>query len=383
MNSSTRSAVGIGGLKGLNVHVVGTGGYQPGDPISTATIERLAGPLPADILTGISIEQRFWMIDPVTGAHRENNSDMAYKAAVRAIESAGMQPADITLIILATGTPDYPLPPTVNLVQERLGLEKCATLEIRSGGAGVVQALDIARMYLSAGAHRTALVIGSEAISPVLAPIFLGQDPNKIRVRDRMPVYMFGDGAGAMVLQASSEPGGLLPGAMACIGGFRKPGIQSVGGGTHAPIHEQLKAKRLVDLRVDVVGAGDFTPVMVTNAISETLEQSGVDVETIDLCLVPEGNVAWMLDSLHESGLDAGQWQQLDGKIIDSLATMGAVGCAAVPLFLDDAWRSGRIENGARLMLVGVESTKWIYAGAILDWTLPAPAAISRERLSA
>jgi 3-oxoacyl-[acyl-carrier-protein] synthase-3 len=307
---------------------------------------------------------------------------MAYRAAVQAIESARLRPADVTLIILATGTPDYPLPPTVNLVQERLGLEKCATLEIRSGGAGVVQALDIARMYLETGVHRTALVIGSEAISPVLAPIFLGQDPNKIRVRDRMGVYMFGDGAGAIVLQASTAPGGLLPGAMSCIGGFRKPGIQSVGGGTHAPIHEQLKAKRLVDLRVDVVGAGDFTPVMVTNAISETLSQSGVDVESVDLCLVPEGNVAWMLDSLHESGLDAGPWQQLDGKIFDSLSTMGAVGCAAVPLFLDDAWRTGRIANGARLMLVGVESTKWIYAGTVLDWTLPPPATARAERLS-
>jgi 3-oxoacyl-[acyl-carrier-protein] synthase-3 len=383
MNSRPKSEPATGDSQRLNVHVVGTGGYQPGDPISTATIERLAGPLPADVLAGISIEQRFWMIDPETGEHRENNSDMAYRAAVQAIESARLRPADVTLIILATGTPDYPLPPTVNLVQERLGLEKCATLEIRSGGAGVVQALDIARMYLETGVHRTALVIGSEAISPVLAPIFLGQDPNKIRVRDRMGVYMFGDGAGAIVLQASTAPGGLLPGAMSCIGGFRKPGIQSVGGGTHAPIHEQLKAKRLVDLRVDVVGAGDFTPVMVTNAISETLSQSGVDVESVDLCLVPEGNVAWMLDSLHESGLDAGPWQQLDGKIFDSLSTMGAVGCAAVPLFLDDAWRTGRIANGARLMLVGVESTKWIYAGTVLDWTLPPPATARAERLSA
>ncbi|MFH8366950.1 3-oxoacyl-ACP synthase III family protein [Streptomyces sp. NPDC018031] len=356
------------------IHIAGTGGYQPGDPIPTSEIARLAGPLPEEVLEGLSIERRFWMIDPATGEHRENNSDMAYKAAVRALDAAGMEAGDIDLMILATGTPDYPLPPLVNFVQERLGVERCATLEIRSGGAGVVQALDIARMYLAAGVYRTALVIGSEAISPVLAPVFLGKRPESIRMRDRMPLYMFGDGAGAMVLRATDAPGGLLGGASACIGGGRKPGIHSVGGGTHAPIHEQLRAKRLVDLKVDVVGAGDFTPVMVTEAVHHTLERSGVGVDTVDLCLVPEGNVGWMLDSLREAGLDTAEWQALDGKIIDSLATMGAVGCAAVPLFLDDAWRDGRIKPGDRVMLIGVESTKWIYAGMVLDWTADVPA---------
>ncbi|MEO3973660.1 3-oxoacyl-ACP synthase III family protein [Streptomyces sp. CAU 1734] len=357
------------------IHIIGTGGYQPGDPISTDEIARLVGPLPDEVREGLSIERRFWMIDPATGEHRENNSDMAHKAAVRALDSAGLEPGDVDLLVLATGTPDFPLPPLVNMVQERLGLVRCATLELRSGGAGVVQGLDIARMYLASGVYRTALVIGSEAISPVLAPVFLGKDPDKIRMRDRMPVYMFGDGAGAIVLRAEegAASGGLLGAAMEAIGGDRKPGIHSVGGGTHAPIHEQLKAKRLVDLKVDVVGAGDFTPVMVTEAISSTLRRSRVDVESVDLCLVPEGNVGWMLESLHELGLDTADWKALDGKIIDSLSTMGAVGCAAVPLFLDDAWRTGRIHPGDRLMLIGVESTKWIYAGAVVDWTAPTP----------
>jgi 3-oxoacyl-[acyl-carrier-protein] synthase III len=313
------------------------------------------------------------MVDPTTGAHHENNSDMAYKAAVQAIETAGLAASDITLMILATGTPDYPLPPVVNLVQERLGLEQCATLELRSGGAGVVQAMEIARMYLEAGVHRHALVIGSEAISPVLVPVFLGQDPMSVRMRDRMPVYMFGDGAGAVVLQATDRDGGLRVGTTASIGGSRKPGIQSIGGGTHRPMHEQLAAKRLVDLRVDVVGAAEFTPVMATQAIEQTLLSSGVDVATIDLCLIPEGNVTWMLDALAESGLDMANWTSLDGKVIDSLSTMGAVGCAAVPLFLDAAWRSGRVIAGDRLMLVGVESTKWIYSGIVVDWTMPLP----------
>src|SRR5687768_6749963 len=105
-----------------HAHIVGTGGYQPGEPINNDEIERLVGPLPDDVRGGLSIERRFWQIDPETGEHRENNTDMSYKAVVLALESAGVDAADVDLMIQATGTPEYPLPATVNLVQERLGL---------------------------------------------------------------------------------------------------------------------------------------------------------------------------------------------------------------------------------------------------------------------
>jgi 3-oxoacyl-[acyl-carrier-protein] synthase-3 len=351
--------------------IVGTGGYQPGEPITNEQIEALVGPLPSEVAEGISIERRFWQIDPETGEHRENNSDMSLKAARQALESAGVDTADIGLIVQATGTPDYPLPPVVNQVQEALGIEKCATLEIRSGGAGWVQGLDIARFYLEQGSHDTALVIGSESISPALAPTFLGKTHDQIRVRDRLPVWMFGDGAGAAVLRATEDgDGGLLPGAMRAIGGSRKPGIHSVGGGTHAPLHEQQAGKKLVDLRVDVVGAGDFTPVMVTEALADSLAKSGVSAESIDHCLIPEGNVGWLLDSLREAGLMTSEWTALEGKIFDNLAQTGACGCAAVPLFLDHGRRTGLIEQGDRILLIGVEATKWIYAGIVVDWTM-------------
>jgi 3-oxoacyl-[acyl-carrier-protein] synthase III len=357
----------------MRAHILGTGGHQPGDPITNERMEQLVGPLPDDVMEGITIQQRFWQIDVETGAHIENNSDMATTAARRALESTGVEAGDVDLLILATGTPDYPLPPVVNLVQERLGLERCGTLEIRSGGAGSVQGLEIARRYLEDGTYRTALVIGSESISPVLAPVFLGKDPSKIRMRERMPLYMFGDGAAAFVVRGEDREGGLRKGAMAAIGGKRPPGIHSVGGGTHAPIHEQMAAKRLVDLRVDVVGAGDFTPVMVTEALAHTARAAGIEAADVDLCLIPEGNVGWLLDSLTEAGLLTPEWLALQGKIFDNLDQTGAVGCAAVPLFLDHAWRTGMLKEGQRLMLIGVEATKWIYAGIVVDWTAGDP----------
>ncbi|MGW5107460.1 3-oxoacyl-ACP synthase III family protein [Nocardia sp. NPDC004123] len=360
-----------------SAQIIGTGGFQPGDPIDNATIEKYVGPLPEDVLSGLTIEQRFWMIDPETGEHHDSNSGMAYKAAVRALETAGIEAAEVDLMILATGTPDYTLPPSVNLVQERLGLESVTTLEIRSGGAGAAHGLDLARTYIEQGIVTTALVIGVEAISPAIAPVFLETEPHKIRMRDRMPLYMFGDGAGAIVLRAG-ESGGLRRGAARAIGGSRKPGIWAIGGGTHAPLLQQQRSKKLVDLKVDVVGAGDFTPVMVSEALTHTLAAAGLAAADTDWCLIPEGNAGWMLDSMREAGVQTAEWEALEGRIFDNLAMTGACGCAAVPLFLDDGWRNGQIQPGHRVAIIGVEATKWMYAGIVCDWTAPTPAASSK-----
>jgi len=353
--------------------IVGLGGYQPGEPITNDALDRLVGGLPDDVMHGLSIERRFWLADPETGEHRDSNSGMALEASRRALAAANTDADDVDLILLATGTPDHTLPPTANLVQQELGLEKCATLEIRSAGAGWVQALEIARFYLENGLYETALVIGSEAISPVLVQYYLGKDPSEIAIRNRMPLYMFGDGAGAALVKAdgNADSGGLLGGAMRAIGGKRKPGIQTFGGDTHAPMSEQREQDLVVQLRVDVVGAGRFTPQMVVEALSDTLERTGIPVDTIDHCLIPEGNVGWMLEALADSGLETAEWRALQGKIFDNLSQMGACGCAAVPLFADHAWRSGLFQPGQRVMLIGVEATKWIYAGEIVDWDAP------------
>lgn len=354
--------------------IVSTGSYLPGAPITNDEMVRLVGALTPELLEGISIQHRYWLIDPTTGEHRESNSEMAGKAAQRALDLVGIDPQEVELLILSTGTPDFPLPPTANLVMDRLGIKRCATIEIRSGGAGGVQGLDIARMYLERGVYKTALVVGSEAISPAMVPVFLNKDPDSIRMRDRLPLYMFGDGAGAMVLQAfEGDEGGIIGAAQACVGGGRKPGIHSLGGGSAAPVHEQVKMRNFPNLQVDVVGSGEFTPYMVTDALSSVIKAANVPIESIDLCLIPEGNVGWMLDALEEAGLETREWVALDGKIFDNLALTGAVGSAAVPLFLDEAWKSGQVRPGDRIMLIGVESTKWIYAGVVMDWTAPNP----------
>ena len=352
------------------VTITSTGSYLPGEPLTNADLERLVGPLPEDILEGIQVKRRHWMIDPETGEHRISNSEMATEAVREALAVAELEPGDIELMVSSTASPEYHLPPMVTLVQEQLGIAKCATTEVRSGCAGFVEAFDIARMYLERGTYKTAVVVGSEAISPLLAPVYLGKDPDRIRMRDRMNPYNFGDGAGAVVLQADGADGeGILGSAISSGGGERGIAMQVIGGSTHAPSHKQLEAKLLVELKVDIVASGEVTPYVLTEALTDVLRASNLEADDIDVCVIPEGNAGYMVEELKAAGLLTPEWVALEGKIYENLTEVGATGSAAVPLALDDAWKKDRVKPGDKVMVLAIETSKWKYAGAVFNWT--------------
>lgn len=357
----------------MNVRLLSTGSYLPGDPITNEEVDRHTGGIPDDILEGIQTLTRHWIADPQTGEQSESNSDMAYKATKEALDLAGLDAEQIDLLVVSTASPEYHLPPTATFVQEKLGRERMATLDVRSGCAGAVEALDVARMYLERGQYETAVVVGSEAISPLIVPVFLGTEPSRVRMRDKIGCYAFGDGAGAMVLQASDDDApGVLGSAIACVGGARKIGMQVIGGGTHAPIHEQLEAKRLVELKVDVVESGQYTPYVLTEALKETLQSAGVPADSIDMCVIPEGNAPYMTEELREAGLLTPEWTALEPKIFENLSLVGATGSAAVPLAMDYAWKTGAVKRGDMVMLLAIETSRWKYAGWVFPWTADA-----------
>jgi 3-oxoacyl-[acyl-carrier-protein] synthase III len=359
-----------------SVRIVSTGSYLPGDPIDNEMMERLAGGVPEDVLEGLQVKTRHWAVDPETGEHRETNSGMATKAVNEALERAGMEAGDVDLLVVSTASPEYHLPPTSTFVQEKLGRESMAVVDIRSGCAGAVEALDLARMHLERGDYQTAVVVGSEAISPLCVPIYLAGGPSKVRMRDKLGIYSFGDGAGAMVLQAADgdADGVLGASALACVGGMRKPGMQVVGGGTHAPVEKQREAKRLIELKVDVVESGRFTPFVLTEGLKATLERSGVKAEDVDHCVIPEGNATYMTDELREAGLLTDEWLELEPKIYENLAEVGATGSAAVPIAVDHGWKTGAIKRGDMIMLLAIETSRWKYGGLVFPWTADAPA---------
>jgi 3-oxoacyl-[acyl-carrier-protein] synthase III len=349
--------------------LLATGSYLPGDPITNEELAQLAGELPEEILEGIQVETRHWMADPETGAHSELNSEIATKAIREALELAGIEPAEVDFLAVSTGSPDYLLPPMATFIQENLGLRKCATLEVRSGCAGAVEALDVARMYIENGQYKTAVVVGTETISPLLVPLLRDGGAKKLRMRDRIGVYSFGDGAAAMVLRAGDGDEGLFGSAVACVGGEHKPGMQIVGGGTATPLHEQQAAKRLVELKVDVVESGRFTPYVLTEALADMAAASGVRSADVDMCVIPEGNAGYMTDELREAGLLTDDWLALEPKIFENLGIVGATGSAALPLAIDYAWKTGAVKQGDMVWLLAIETSKWKYAGIATPWT--------------
>lgn len=364
------------------VRILSTGSYLPGDPITNEELERLAGPVPEDVLEGLQVKTRHWCVDPETGEHLESNSEMAAKATREALDLADVGIDDVDLLVVSTASPEYHLPPTATFVQEKLGRDTMAAVDIRSGCAGAVEAMDMARMHLERGDYETAVVVGSEAISPLCVPVFLAGGPKKVRLRERLGIYSFGDGAGAMVLRAEDDAGDGVMGAsaIACVGGNRPPGMQVVGGGTHAPVAEQREAKRLIELKVDVVESGRHTPYVLTEGLRATLERSGASAGDVTHCVIPEGNAAYMTDELREAGLLTPEWTELEPKIFENLALVGATGSAAVPLALDYGWKTGAIEKGDLVMLLAIETSRWKYGGLVFPWTAgPVP---EREGLS-
>jgi 3-oxoacyl-[acyl-carrier-protein] synthase-3 len=348
--------------------IVSTGACLPGEPIDNAAVESLVGGLPEEVLAGLQVERRHWIIDPLTGAHRMSNSDLAVGAAHQALERAGLGAASVDLLIVSSSSPEQFLPPLSATVQDRLGLRRCATLDIRSGCAGAVAAMDIARIYLEAGRSRCALVIGSEVISPLLFPIFAGRDPDAVRVRDRINVYNFGDGAGAAVM-ALGEQGGILGAAMAGVGGGSPPGMQIVGGGSLEPLHELASRSRPVELKMDIMEIGRRAPVVLAEAIRDVLAACGVEAGAIAAAVIPEGNAGYLVEGMRDAGLDAGELAAIQGVVVENLADVAATGSAAVPLSLDAAWRRGRLGVGDRVLVLGLESSRWIYAGLVIDWS--------------
>lgn len=358
----------------LRARIAGTGAHLPGPPLSNDDLEALCGPLPPDVLAGLQVRHRHWMVDPATGAHTTSNSRMAEAAARAALDRAGVEPGEVDLIVLSTASPEYHLPTSASLVQEHLGLPACATVELRAGCAGAVQALDIARRHLADGTSRTALVVGVEAISPLLAPMYLGRDPGSVRMRDRLSLHNFGDGAAAVVLRADpgAEPSPVERAyANACLGAGRKPGMQVVGGGTDVPHAEQRARGRLVDIRLDAAGVAAFGPRVFVTALRDLLDRAGLDLADVDACVLPEGNAEYFASEFEAAGLSEKDHELLQGRIVENLAEVGATGSPAVLLALDDGWRRGRIRTGDTVLLLAIEASRYVYSGLFLRWDGP------------
>lgn len=301
--------------------ITGTGGYLPEKVLTNAELEALVDTTDAWIRERTGIERRH------VAAPGETTCDLAEQAARRALDMAGVDPASIDLIVVATTTPDHVFPSVATQLQQRLGCYGCPAFDVQAVCAGFVYALDIADKYVRLGTARRALVIGAETFTRILD------------YTDRGTCILFGDGAGAVVLEAADEPG-ILSTHLHADGRYKE--LLWVPNGVSSGYDQTRQNRAFVEMR------GNEVFKMAVNTLGaivvETLEANGLAPHAIDWLIPHQANIRIIAATARKLGMP------LD-KVVITVAEHGNTSAASVPLALDVAVRDGRIQRGQLLLL--------------------------------
>lgn len=299
--------------------ILGTGSYLPEKILTNHDMEKLVDTTNEWIVERTGIKQRHMAEDT------ENAVTMADAAGRRALEAAGLQPSDIDLIIVSSTTPHMVFPSTACLLQERYGIAGCAAFDLNASAcAGFMYAFGIADQFIRTGSVKNALVIGSEVMSRVV-------DWN-----DRSTCVLFGDGAGAVVLGASKEPGILSTHLHA--DGTHKDVLYLPLGNSKSPNLESVKmmGNSLFKLAVNILG----------DLFDETLSANNLDKANIDWLVPHQANIRIIQAMAKKLNLPM-------DRVTITLDKQGNTSSASIPLALDEAIRDGRIKPGHLLMMEG------------------------------
>ena len=306
--------------------ITGTGSYLPPRRVTNADLAAnlAAGGVETSdqwIIERTGIKARHFAADGVT------SSDLGVEAAKRALEAAGVAAADIDLIIVATSTPDMVFPSAACILQNKLGVAGCPAFDVQAVCSGFVYALTIADSMIKTGAASKALVIGAEVFSRILD------------FSDRTTCVLFGDGAGAVVLEASDTPGILASDLHAdgkYVGILCVPGTVSGGKVIGDPL-----------LKMDGQAVFKLAVGVLEDAARATLEKAGRTATDIDWLIPHQANIRIMQGTARRLKLP------LD-KLVVTVDEHGNTSAASIPLALDAAVRSGKVKRGDTVMLEGV-----------------------------
>jgi len=309
--------------------IIGTGSFLPPNRVTNQDLTQTLAEKGLEtsdewIVSRSGISARHYAADGVL------SSDLATAAAQRALEMAGLTPNDIDLIILATSTPDFlgGFPSTACVVQRKLGITNdCAALDVQAVCSGFVYAVSVADSFIKSGMHKRVLVIGAEVFSRIL-------DFN-----DRTTCVLFGDGAGAVVLAASEEPGILATKLHAdgryadilCVKGNVQEGALAGSGFLH------MDGPAVFKLAVSVL----------EKVANEALAAAGMQSSEIDWLIPHQANIRIMQGTAKKLGLPL-------EKMVVTVDQHGNTSAASIPLALDVAMRDGRIKPGQTVMMEGV-----------------------------
>ena len=298
-----------------NSRIAGTGSYLPEKILTNADLEHMVDTTDEWIFSRTGIRERHIVAD------NEFTSDLALQAAYKAIESAGIKAEDIDLIIVATTTPDKIFPSTACILQRKLGIAGCPAFDVQAVCSGFVYALATADNFIKAGAAKCALVIGAESFSRITD------------WTDRGNCILWGDGAGAVILQASQKPG-IISTHLHADGNYENM--------LHVPRKNDMSSCDTVVME----GNGVFKVAVNTldAIVDETLAANGMQKSDIDWLVPHQANIRILQATAKKLSMSM-------DRVVVTVDKHGNTSAASIPLALDVALRDGRIKRGEIILM--------------------------------
>lgn len=328
-------------FQGRSCSIAGVGSYVPARVMTNADLEKIVDTTDEWITTRTGIKERH------IAAENEFTSDLGTEAARRAMAKAGITAEQIDLIIVATITPDMPFPSTACLVQHKLGAKRAAAFDLEAACSGFIYALEIGQQFIMSRTYDTVLVIGAEKLSSITD------------WTDRNTCVLFGDGAGAAILQSRPSSHGLLTAVMGADGG-KSDLLFMPAGGSRCPASPKTVDSRLHYLRMEGKETFKNAVQAMQTAAGEALRRCELDISQIK-CVIPHQANRRIIDAVGER-LGAKPEQ-----LFVNLDKYGNTSAASVAIALDEAVESDRIKRGDLILLV-VFGAGLTWGAAVIEW---------------
>jgi 3-oxoacyl-[acyl-carrier-protein] synthase-3 len=309
------------------VGIVAIGAFAPEGVLTNADLEKLVETSDAWILSRTGISTRH-IADADTAT-----SDIAYQSALLALERARLTPDALDLIIVATITPDQPLPSTACLLQHRLGATHAAAFDLGAACTGFIYGLSVGAAMVGTGQYRNALVIGADLLSRVTD------------YTDRSVCVLLGDGAGAAVLQPVPEGRGILASYLRADGGG-KSCLEIPAGGSRLPASAETLRLRQHYLHMNGAEVFKFAVRAIEDAATTVIAKAGLTMDDIALVVPHQANNRIIDAASKRLGIPVDRW-------VSNIARFGNTSAASIPMALNEAYEAGRVQEGDTILLLG------------------------------
>jgi 3-oxoacyl-[acyl-carrier-protein] synthase-3 len=309
------------------VGIAGTGSYLPQNVVTNFDLEKLVDTTNEWIVSRTGISERRYAGDDFA------SSDLAYEASIRALDSAGLTPMDLDLIIVATVTPDMMFPSTACILQEKLGATRASAFDLEAACSGFLYSLSVGRQFVMTGTYNNVLVVGVDKLTSIMDK------------EDRNTSVLFGDGAGAVILSKATDSEGILSVELGADGTGGKFLYMPAGGSKKPASFESISAKEHF-IKMDGSEVFKFAVRVMGKASTDAIEKAGLKFEDIDYLVPHQANIRIIEAAAKRIGLPM-------EKVKVNLDKYGNISAASIPIALDEAVRENNIKKGDNVVLVG------------------------------